>query len=77
MNIKTKIQEQSDVSSLAREAGGRLSSLRPASTENLRAFCCEFYKRLKRAPPHVLIELAMRGVGNKLITWSGNKVNTK
>jgi hypothetical protein len=59
MSIKTKIQDQSDVSSLAREAGGGLSRLRHASKENLRMFHGEVSRRLERAVPHVLVELAM------------------
>ena len=48
-----------DVSMLAREIGGRLSSLGRPTAQNLRAIRREFSRRLRDAPPDYLIELAL------------------
>jgi 3-methyladenine DNA glycosylase AlkD len=47
------------VSVLAGEIGGRLSSLGRPTAQNLRTIRREFSSRLKDAPPHDLIELAI------------------
>lgn len=51
---------KADVSALAGQIGGRLLSLGRPTAQNLRAIRREFSRRLKDAPPHDLIELAMR-----------------